>query len=170
MKRLLAGLLFVCCVMPAAPNSWQKLVADRLPQYGHRNWIVIADSAYPAQSKNGIETVVVDADQMTVVRGVMNILSHSRHVTPIVYLDRELQFLDEKDAPGIDAYRQQINTLMTGKTVQQLPHEEIISKLDQVSQIFRVLIIKTNMTLALYQCVPATGLCLLGSGCRKAFA
>jgi hypothetical protein len=31
--------------------------------------------------------------------------------------------------------------------VQSLPHEEIISKLDQAGQTFRVLIIKTNLTI-----------------------
>ena len=41
-----------------APQSWQQIVAERLPLYGHRNWIVIADSAYPAQSRARIETVV----------------------------------------------------------------------------------------------------------------
>jgi L-fucose mutarotase/ribose pyranase (RbsD/FucU family) len=118
-----------------------------LPLYGHRNWIVIADSAYPAQSKDGIETIVANTDQMTVLRGVMQILSHARHVTPIVYLDQELQFLDEKETPGIDVYRQQLDTMLAGKPPQRLLHEQIIGKLDQVSQTFRVLIIKTNMTL-----------------------
>jgi L-fucose mutarotase/ribose pyranase (RbsD/FucU family) len=146
----MAGLLLCCMAVTtnaAAVPNWQKLVTDRLPQYGHRNWIVIADSAYPAQSKEGIETIVVDADQMTVVRGVMNILSHAKHVTPIIYLDQELQYLDENDAPGIDAYRTQITGLLAGKPAQELPHEQIIAKLDQVSQTFRVLILKTNMTL-----------------------
>jgi L-fucose mutarotase/ribose pyranase (RbsD/FucU family) len=151
MRFVAAGLLLFCIAVSinarAATPNWQKIVTDRLPQFGHRNWIVIADSAYPAQSKDGIETIVVDADQMTVVRGVLNILSHAKHVTPIIYLDQELQYLDEKDAPGIDAYRTQINALLMGKQAQQLPHEQIISKLDQVSQTFRVLIIKTNMTL-----------------------
>jgi L-fucose mutarotase/ribose pyranase (RbsD/FucU family) len=139
--------------LPAAPPppspqlNWRQLVADRLPEYGHRNWIVIADSAYPAQSKPGIETVVADTDQMTVLRSVLAILSHAKHVTPIVYLDQELQFLDEKESPGIDAYRQQITALLMGKPPQYLLHEQIIGKLDQVSQTFRVLIIKTNMTL-----------------------
>lgn len=151
MRRLV--LLLISCIAVTleagtpGSNSWQKVVAERLPQYGHRNWIVIADSAYPAQSKDGIETVVADSDQMTVLRGVLDLLSHARHVTPIVYLDRELQFLEDKEAPGIDVYRQQLNGLMAGKQPLQLPHEQIISKLDQVSQTFRVLIIKTNMTL-----------------------
>jgi L-fucose mutarotase/ribose pyranase (RbsD/FucU family) len=130
-----------------ASPSWQKVVTERLPLYGHRNWIVIADSAYPAQSKDGIETILANTDQMTVLRGVMAILSHAKHVTPIVYEDKELQFLDEKEAPGIDAYRQQLNALLEGKSPQRLLHEQIIGKLDQVSQTFRVLIIKTNMTL-----------------------
>jgi L-fucose mutarotase/ribose pyranase (RbsD/FucU family) len=155
MQRALAALLLFSCAvtLPAAGTStaatvnWQRIVQERLPEYGHRNWIVIADSAYPAQSKPGIETIVADTDQMTVLRGVMSILSHAKHVTPIVYLDQELQFLDDKESPGIEVYRQQINGLMMGKPPQQLLHEQIIAKLDQVSQTFRVLIIKTNMTL-----------------------
>jgi L-fucose mutarotase/ribose pyranase (RbsD/FucU family) len=151
MRNALFGLLLCCIAVNtkavAAMPEWQKVVMERLPDYGHRNWIVIADSAYPAQSKPGIETIVANTDQMTVVRGVMAILSHAKHVTPIVYLDQELQYLDEREAPGIDAYRTQIDALLAGKAAQRLPHEQIIAKLDQVSQTFKVLIIKTNMTL-----------------------
>lgn len=131
----------------SASQDWQKIVTERLPEYGHRNWIVIADSAYPLQSKAGIETIVVDADQLTVVRGVMNILAHAKHVTPIVYLDKELSYLNDKDAPGVEAYRQQLTALFAGRLVQPMLHEQIISQLDEVSQTFRVLILKTNMTI-----------------------
>lgn len=146
-SRLLLVVSLVSVTAAGSGNTWQTIVTDRLPQYGHRNWIVIADSAYPMQSKDGIETVVVNADQMTVVHGVMNILAKAKHVTPIVYLDKELNFLDDKDAPGIDGYREQVKAAFGGKTVQYVPHEEIIKKLDEVSQTFRVLILKTNMTL-----------------------
>ena len=144
---LVCSTVMVLHAAPPAAPGWQKIVSERLPLYGHRNWIVIADSAYPAQSKQGIETIVANTDQMTVLRNVMNILSHAKHVTPIVYLDQELQFLDDKECPGIDVYRQQIDALLMGKQPQRLLHEQIINKLDQVSQTFRVLIIKTNMTL-----------------------
>jgi L-fucose mutarotase/ribose pyranase (RbsD/FucU family) len=149
MQPVLAALLLFSSAMtlPAAPSNWQQIVQQRLPEYGHRNWIVVADSAYPAQSKPGIETIVANTDQMTVLRGVLSILAHARHVTPTVFLDQELQFLDEKESPGIDVYRNQIDTLLLGKPAQRLLHEQIISKLDEVSQTFRVLIIKTNMTL-----------------------
>jgi L-fucose mutarotase/ribose pyranase (RbsD/FucU family) len=151
MQITLAALLLFSTAMTMAaaepPPSWQKIVADRLPEFGHRNWIVIADSAYPAQSKPGIETILAPTDQMTVLRAVMNMLSHAKHVTPTTYLDQELQFLLEKESPGIDVYRQQVSALLMGKAAINLPHEQIINKLDQVSQTFRVLIIKTNMTL-----------------------
>src|SRR4051812_10598667 len=88
---LVAGLLIVSgwrtAVRPAtttaAGSSWQKMVAERIPLYGHRNWIVIADSAYPAQSGAGIETVVSNADHLEVVQAVLKALGQSKHVRPI---------------------------------------------------------------------------------------
>ena len=127
--------------------SWQQQLRDRIPLYGHRNWIVIADSAYPAQSRGGIETVVSTANQLEVLQEVMAALGASKHVRPIVYTDRELAFVPEKDAPGISAYRQQLAAMLKNQTPNQLPHEEIIAKLDQAGQTFRVLIVKSNMTI-----------------------
>jgi L-fucose mutarotase/ribose pyranase (RbsD/FucU family) len=141
------------CLLPAmkaadtgVSKNWQQIVAERLPLYGHRNWIVIADSAYPAQSRAGIETVISGAEQLDVLKQILSALAASRHVRPIIYTDRELNFVPEQDAPGIGSYRQQLGALLKGKAVQSLPHEEIISKLDQAGQTFRVLIIKTNLT------------------------
>jgi L-fucose mutarotase/ribose pyranase (RbsD/FucU family) len=136
--------------LSAAPSSsavWKRTLLDRIPLYGHRNWIVIADSAYPAQSAPGIETVVSNGDHVQVLAQVLSAIFTSRHVRPIVYTDRELKFIDEKDAPGVSAYRGQLARLLQNRAVNSLPHEQIIAKLDQVSQSFRVLIIKTNFTL-----------------------
>ena len=47
-----------------APPEWERQFRTLLPLYGHRNWIVVADSAYPAQSKPGIATVVADDEQL----------------------------------------------------------------------------------------------------------
>lgn len=127
--------------------AWTRTLLDRIPLYGHRNWIVIADSAYPAQSASGIETIVANGDHVQVLEQVLAVLSASRHVRPIVYTDQELKFIDEKDAPGISAYRTQLAGLLRNHTVNALPHGQIIAKLDEVSKTFRVLIIKTNFTL-----------------------
>jgi L-fucose mutarotase/ribose pyranase (RbsD/FucU family) len=128
-------------------TEWHQILRERLPLYGHRNWIVIADSAYPAQSRDGIETIVADADQLEVVQTVLAELAGSRHVKAIVYTDAELPFVDNIDAPGIDTYRQRLNTLLAGAETKGLPHEEIIARLDHAGEAFRVLIIKTNLTL-----------------------
>jgi hypothetical protein len=67
---------------PAA--SWRQTLDARLPYYGHRNWIVIADSAYPLQSGKGIETILSNEDQLETVQQVLNVLSTAKHVRPVV--------------------------------------------------------------------------------------
>jgi hypothetical protein len=128
------------------PN-WLQVLNDRLPVYGHRNWIVVADSAYPAQTREGIETIVSEGGQMPVLRDVLDQLSAAKHVRPIVWLDRELSAVPEADAPGITAYRGQLSALLEGRDLHTLPHEQIISKLDATARTFRVLIIKTDSLL-----------------------
>jgi L-fucose mutarotase/ribose pyranase (RbsD/FucU family) len=149
MKLSLAAfaLLATCLVCSGADLNWLSLLQERIPQYGHRNWVVIADSAYPAQSRGGIETVVSNAGQVEVLRRVIGVLNVSKHVTPIIYTDKELNYLDENDAPGIGTYRADLEQILGGRKTNALPHLDIINKLDQVSQTFSVLIIKTNVTL-----------------------
>jgi hypothetical protein len=127
--------------------DWKQLLRDRLPVFGHRNWVVIADSAYPAQSREGIETIVSNADQLDVLKEVLADISASKHVRAVPYVDRELNFVSDAEAPGMDAYRQQLFALVPQPNAKFLLHTDIINKLDQVSQTFRILIIKTNMTI-----------------------
>lgn len=128
-------------------HEWRRVVAERLPLYGHRNWIVVADSAYPAQSAPGIETIVADAEQAEVLQHVLARLSNSKHVRPIVYTDLELSYLTEADAPGVDNYRELLSGLFSDPKPVSLPHEQMIGTLAKAGQSFQVLIIKTRMTL-----------------------
>ncbi len=130
----------------SAPE-WEPELNRILPLFGHRNWIVIADAAYPAQSNPGIETIVADVDQLRTVGTVLEHIATCKHVRANIYLDQELEFLEEQDAPGITAYRRNLAALLNGAGVQKLPHEQIIARLDQCAQVFNVLIIKTNLTL-----------------------
>jgi L-fucose mutarotase/ribose pyranase (RbsD/FucU family) len=131
----------------SAATDWERKVSALLPLFGHRNWIVVADAAYPAQSKPGIETLVADADQIHIVRTVLDAIAACKHILANVYVDRELGFVEENDAPGVTAYRKQLKALLEGSSVKQLPHEQIIHKLDQAAQVFQILIIKTKMTI-----------------------
>jgi hypothetical protein len=126
-------------------TNWEEILQDRLQLLGHRNWLVIADSAYPAQSRKGIETVAVDEEQTIVLNSAFAILSACKHVKPTVYTDEELTFVPEEDAPGVSLYRAKLDTLLKGYEVYVLPHEKIISRLDRVGEKFRVLLVKTNM-------------------------
>lgn len=126
-------------------SNWKDILKDRLLLYGHRNWLVIADSAYPAQSRQAIETIVVDEEQITVLEQTLAIVGGCNHIEPKIYTDRELNFIGDDAAPGISAYRQKLGALLKRHEVRTLPHEEIISTLDRVGEKFRVLLIKTNM-------------------------
>jgi len=127
--------------------DWERQLETLLPLYGHRNWIVVSDSAYPAQSKPGIETIVSGAGQLEVARKVLDAINASRHVRASIYLDQELDFVAEADAPGVTRYRNQLNELLAGADKIPMLHEQIIAKLDQISQVFRVLIIKSELTI-----------------------
>ena len=145
---MLSGVL-AGCGSPQSRSSaaWKQKLHESVSLYGHRNWVVVADSAYPAQSRGGIETVLAEAGQIEVVEEVLAAVAAAKHVRPIVYTDRELSFVREEDAPGIAVYRQRLETLLKGREVNVMEHEQIISRLDEAGQTFRVLIIKTDMTL-----------------------
>jgi hypothetical protein len=56
-------------------ENWEQQLAEMLPLYGHRNWIVVADAAYPAQSKPGIATAVIDCSQIDAVKTVRDLIA-----------------------------------------------------------------------------------------------
>jgi hypothetical protein len=131
------------------PNlpDWKLTLAERLPLFGHRNWIVVADSAYPAQSSPGIETIVAPTSQIEVVQAVAQAISASWHVKALVHLDSELALVEVSDAPGVDEYWRQLQSVLSGAHLDRIPHEEIIAMLDHSAKLFRILIIKTQMTI-----------------------
>ncbi len=131
----------------AAASDWRQRLEQILPAYGHRNWIVVADSAYPAQSNPGIETVVSGAEQIAVVEHVLKAIHASGHVRANVYADRELAYVAEADAPGVGRYRRELDAVLAGAHVRVVPHEEIIAKLDEAAKLFNVLIVKASLTI-----------------------
>jgi L-fucose mutarotase/ribose pyranase (RbsD/FucU family) len=126
--------------------DWQTKLGEVLPLMGHRNWIMIVDSAYPLQSSAGVETIETNASQMEVIQKVLDKLDSSIHVRPIVYMDAELPFVPEKNAPGVTAYRDGIQKLLAGRHITSLPHEQIIGKVDEVGKTFHIVVLKTTMT------------------------
>jgi L-fucose mutarotase/ribose pyranase (RbsD/FucU family) len=135
-----------CCQHDEEEEDWEQQLEELLPLLGHRNWIVVADAAYPAQSNPGIDTAVVDCSQIEAVTRVFAAIGAQKHIRANVYVDTELAFVDEADAKGIASYRTQLESLL-GSSASKLPHEEIIAKLDRSAEVFRILILKTNLTI-----------------------
>ncbi len=141
---LMMGGMMAVAQKPAV--DWQTRLRQVMPLMGHRNWIMIVDSAYPLQSSAGVETLETNADQIEVLKKVLSVIDGSIQVRPIVYMDAELPFVPEKDAPGVSAYRESIKTVLAGQKITSLPHEQIIAKVDEVGKTFHIVVLKTTMT------------------------
>lgn len=128
-------------------SHWKSVLHERLPLLGHRNWIVVADAAYPAQASPGIETVVTGADHFDVVAAVLDGISSCRHIRASAFLDRELEYVSERDAPGVSEIRRQLHAALDGSAGEILPHDEIIAKLDGAGRMFRILLMKTKLAI-----------------------
>ena len=150
-RRLLAMSLFcvtsLLYMLPASAQSWQSRVKDELPIMGHRNWILVVDSAYPAQVGAGIETIETNSDQLEVVRTVLADMKSAVHVRPVIFMDAELPFVSEQKAPGVSQYREQIKTLLHGYEVDSRLHQSLIDEIGKDSGQYRVLILKTNLAI-----------------------
>lgn len=144
MKRLVCAVLISAAI--AAQADWKDDVRQMIPLMGHRNWIVVADSAYPAQNSSGIVTLVTNSSQKEVVDFVLQELSKAKHVSPIIHLDREIDFVPESDAPGVAAYRQWLDGKVKGKSAKKEGHLDIIKMLEEAGKSFKVLILKTDFT------------------------
>jgi hypothetical protein len=130
---------------PPAVPTWREKVAEAMPLLGHRNWILIVDSAYPLQSGTGIETIDTNAGQLEVVRHVLSEIDRSIHVRPVVLMDAELPFVPEDDAPGVSKYRTEANDLLRSYSVESVPHDRLIANVEEAARHFNILVLKTNL-------------------------
>lgn len=128
-------------------TCWESTLTRLLPLWGHRNWIVVADAAYPAQSNPGIETIATQEDHFLVLKKTLDALNNSRHVRANIYLDSEFKFVLEEDGPGVTRYRESLARLIGNRETQRLAHDRIIAKLDESARQFRILILKSTLAI-----------------------
>jgi hypothetical protein len=127
--------------------SWEAKFLGELPALGHRNWVVVADAAFPLQISPGMDVVVSNEDHFAVLEKVLKALDASKHVRPKIYLDKELEYVTEELAPGMDACRRRLKGMLARRDAKPILHEELIARMDQVARMFRIVMIKTNLTL-----------------------
>jgi D-ribose pyranose/furanose isomerase RbsD len=127
-------------------KNWKDELSDILPFLGHRNWIVVTDMAYPLQAQQGIKTIYTDESYMDVLSHVYSAIEAQPHIKPLIYQDSELKYVEEGAALHMDSLYTQMTALL-GDKVESVPHETLISRLDEMSRIFNVVILKTTLTI-----------------------
>ena len=158
MKKLFLVLLFAPIVsfgqIESSKNekieveeNWKNEIQHKLKSYGHRNWIVVADAAYPKQSNPAIETIWIKYNQLEAIAYVSELLEKATHVDANIFIDKEMTFVTEKNATGIEAYRNALDKVLKGKPVKSMLHEDIINELDKSAKLFNILILKTDLAI-----------------------
>lgn len=148
MKRLLVFVATALSFLPSLhAQDWKQTLGESLPLMGHRNWIVVVDSAYPLQTSPGVRTINTGSHHLEVLETVLAALAKAKHVRATLYTDKELAFVPEEDAKGITAYRAALAERLPKAESQVLPHEEIIHMLDEAGKTFNILVLKTHLAL-----------------------
>ena len=127
---------------------WTQEFDHMLPLLGHRNWILVVDKAYPYQSAPGITTIDTKAPLAFVLEKVVASIKTSLHVKPIFYTDKELGFISEDMAPGVEPFRAELADLLAGAEVRTLLHDSVFAKLAEAAKLFHAVILKTESTIA----------------------
>jgi D-ribose pyranose/furanose isomerase RbsD len=129
----------------AVAPAWMDTLAGYIPALGHRNWIVVADSAFPLQISPGIETIATGEDHFAVLAKVLQAVDAAKHIRPKIWLDKELAYVTEELAPGADAARRRLDEALKGRGALPILHEDLIARLDEVGKTFKIVMVKTTL-------------------------
>ena len=141
------SLLSGCQDANPAEREWKDQLYKNLAIVGARNWIVIAESSFPAYTGAGIKTMVSDKTSDEVLLDVLNMLEEEAHVVPRIMISSELRSVTEDYAPGIKRYRNNINKMLPGRQHFELMSRTINSLIEDAAKQFNVLVIKTKTSL-----------------------
>jgi D-ribose pyranose/furanose isomerase RbsD len=116
-------------------------------QLGYRNWIVVAEASFPAHSRPGVRQINANEEVPVVVDEVLRTLEQTQHVTPSIYLARELRSLENDNAPGIEEFRKQLRGSLHSHETAELEQQSLLTLLEDATKSFEVLVIRTNTAL-----------------------
>ena len=143
---MLLGTMTLGCMTGCNKDKpvWENIFDNQLPMLGHRNWILIVDKAFPAQTSSGIEVINTESDIVTVVKVVLEKLAASDHVKPVVYTDKEFDCLTTDLVPQITDLREQYRNMFESFTQQSMLHESVFARIDEASKLFKTVVLKTD--------------------------
>ena len=128
--------------------DWKTQLGKELPEFGHRNWILIVDKAFPAQNADGITIINTGEDLLDVLSWTLQEIDHSTHVSPIVYTDKELNFITSDLVINIGEYRSKLDKIIGKYDPLVIMHDSVFVKIDEASKLFKILVLKTEEVIA----------------------
>jgi len=141
------ALLSLGCAGTQNDLTWHGAVDRQSRQLGYRNWIVIAEASFPAQSRPGIRQVTASVDVPEALDYVLNALEQTENVRPQIYVPRELRSVENDFAPGIDEHRKRLQGTLHGHETTELDQQSLLTLLEDANRSFDVLVIRTTTAL-----------------------
>ncbi|MEI6275618.1 MAG: hypothetical protein WCP08_06495 [Prolixibacteraceae bacterium] len=127
-----------------AEKGWKEQLNDELPLLGHRNWILVVDKAFPAQTASGIKVINTGESLQDVLQFTLQKIDRSLHVKPIIFTDKELEYITPAMVSYIGDYKKQLQKTLNGVEPQTLLHDSVFVKIDKASKLFKVIVLKTE--------------------------
>ncbi len=128
-------------------SNWKEELKIEFPKLGHRNWILVVDKAFPDFAAEDIKTIETKEPLINVINEVKAQLDSQTHVKPIIYKDLELDYLNKDILNGIDEFKDDLYKIYPKDSFSTILHDKVLSKIDSASNIFTVLVLKTETTI-----------------------
>ena len=141
-------LLFLCSCSnnlqhEDSSKSWQAQLDEKLPLLGHRNWILVVDKAFPLQTGEAIDVIYTGEPLLPVLTHVLNKIEAANHVSPTIFTDKELEYLDESLVEGIGSYKDSLTNIISSDTRSML-HDTVFTNIKQAAELFQIMVLKTD--------------------------
>ena len=130
---LLIVLLSGCVGNTDRARPWLGTLRHELGYLGARNWVVVAEAAFPIHSRRGLSVVQLNGEIPDVVDAVERVIEEKSHVKPRLYVATEAASVPYDYAPGIKNYREQLEEALHGRETVQLDHTMLLRMLKDVS-------------------------------------
>jgi len=128
-------------------DGWRDALVAQTSQLGYRNWVIVAEASFPAHSRPGVRQITANDEIPAVVDEVLKTLEQTEHVTPTVYVARELRAVENDYAPGIDEFRKQLRGALHARETTELEQQSLLTLIEDATKSFEVLVIRTNTAL-----------------------
>ena len=119
--------------MVANNNDWKVVLQKELPLLGHRNWILVVDKAFPALNSPGMEVIYAADNLLNVLKYTLNKIDSSSHVRPIIYIDKEMQFMTPQLEKGVNAFRDSLKNIVDNQPLHPELHDSVFTNIQKTS-------------------------------------